>query len=170
MPALFPWRAGNPAGAPGQRIALGLVVQFGEPGPAQGVDSGALHHRGLLVGEVWLHPEDATETPQRGSGDRPGSGAAGLLDSRGGVFRMARGAAGRLVRPPQRLAPGWRPELAQDAADVHASGFRLIYSSAPIWAFVRPAASSSTANSRPVSPCGARVSAGGGVLMTPAAG
>ena len=83
---------------------------------------------------------------------------------------MARGAAGRLVRPPQRLAPGWRPELAQDAADVHASGFRLIYSSAPIWAFVRPAASSSTANSRPVSPCGARVSAGGGVLMTPAAG
>jgi len=45
MPGLLP--SGLSGGA-GQRVSLGLAVQFGQVGPSQGLHSGVLHHRGLL--------------------------------------------------------------------------------------------------------------------------
>jgi len=36
------------SGGAGQRVSLGLAVQFGQVGPSQGLHSGVLHHRGLL--------------------------------------------------------------------------------------------------------------------------
>lgn len=35
-------------GGPRERITPGLVVQFGEPGLAQCLDDGVVHHRSLL--------------------------------------------------------------------------------------------------------------------------
>jgi hypothetical protein len=68
----LPPGAASPADGPGQRIALRLVLQFGEPGLAQGLGGGVVdHHRGLLGGVVWLCVEDAAKAGRSGSGDRP---------------------------------------------------------------------------------------------------
>jgi hypothetical protein len=71
MPGLRPACAAGLAGGAGQRGALGLVVQFGEPGLPQSLHRGVLHHRGLLGCGTDLDPEDAAKTGRRGSGDRP---------------------------------------------------------------------------------------------------
>jgi hypothetical protein len=47
MPGLLP---SGLAGGAGQRVALGLALQFFQVGPSQGLHSGVLHHRGLLRG------------------------------------------------------------------------------------------------------------------------
>jgi hypothetical protein len=58
----------------GQRIALGLAVQVGEPGLTDGVDDG-VEHRGLLGNVTGRYVEGAAKAGRRGSGDRLGSGA-----------------------------------------------------------------------------------------------
>jgi hypothetical protein len=70
-PGLLPSRAPSLAGGAGQRSALGLVVQFVEPGLAQSLHGGVLHHRGLLGCGMELGPENAGKPGRRGSGDHP---------------------------------------------------------------------------------------------------
>jgi len=76
MCGVLPLGAASQADGTGQRIALRLAVQFGEPGLAQGLGGGVVHHRGLLGGVAGLFPEDAAKAAQSGSGDRPVFGAA----------------------------------------------------------------------------------------------
>ena len=64
MPVLVP--AGAADGA-SQRIALGPLVRFGEPGLAHGVDDGR-YHRGLLGDVAELRSEVAAKAGGRGSG------------------------------------------------------------------------------------------------------
>jgi hypothetical protein len=45
MPALLPSGTAGLSGGAGQRVALGLVVQFGQVGSSQGLRRG-VHHRG----------------------------------------------------------------------------------------------------------------------------
>jgi len=78
---VLPLGAASPAGRAGQRIALRLVLQFGEPGLAQGLGGGVVHHRGLLGVVAGLCPEDAAKAGPSGSGDRPVFGADASLDS-----------------------------------------------------------------------------------------
>jgi hypothetical protein len=73
---VLPLGAASQADGTSQRIALRLVLQFGEPGLAQSLGGGVVHHHGLLGGVAGLHPEDAAKAGPSGSGDRPVSGAA----------------------------------------------------------------------------------------------
>jgi hypothetical protein len=66
-PGLLPSGAAGLAGGAGQRIALGLVVQFGEPGLPQSLRSSGVHHRGLLGCELTLVPR---MPPGPGGADR----------------------------------------------------------------------------------------------------
>jgi len=50
---VLPLGTASPAGGAGQRIALRLVLQLGEPGLAQGLGGGVVHHRGLLGVAAW---------------------------------------------------------------------------------------------------------------------
>jgi hypothetical protein len=69
---VLPPGAASPARGAGQVIALRLAPQFGEPGLAQGLGGGVVHHhRGLLGDVAGLCLEDAAKAVRSGSGDRP---------------------------------------------------------------------------------------------------
>jgi hypothetical protein len=72
----YPWaRAARLAGGVGQRIALGLAVQVGEPGLTHGLNDG-VEPRGLLGNGTGRYLESAAKPARGGSGNRLGSGAA----------------------------------------------------------------------------------------------
>ena len=79
IPRSAAWRVRPPRpGSAGQHSVLGLAVQFGEPGLPQSLRSTGMQHRDLLGCGTELAAEDAARTERPGSGDRRGSGAAGI--------------------------------------------------------------------------------------------
>jgi len=66
MPGLLPSGAAGLAGGAGQRVALGLAVQFGQVRSSQSLRRG-VHHRGLLGCGTDLDSEDAAKA---GGADR----------------------------------------------------------------------------------------------------
>ena len=129
---LVPSRAASLAGGAGERIALGLAVQVGEPGLADGSNDG-VKHRCLLGNVTGRYLEGAAKTGRPASGDRLGSGAAGYLDSRGWCLGWRRsgedfaGGAGAGAQGALHQArPGSGGVLAREVDPAHGSGYDVV--------------------------------------------